>query len=72
MTVKDGTAVIDPSEYSVTYSNNTNAGTATVTVYDNEGGDYKVIGSATFAVAKASGSVTSEPTAKTLIYSGVA
>lgn len=71
VTVKDGTTVIDPSEYSVTYSNNTNAGTATVTVYDNEGGDYKVIGSATFAITKASGSATA-PTAKTLTYSGAA
>ena len=71
MTVKDGTTVIDPSEYSVTYSNNTNAGTATVTVYDNGGGDYKGIGSATVAITKANGSTTA-PTAKTLTYSGAA
>ena len=32
VTVKDGTTTIPSSEYDVTYSNNTNAGTATVTV----------------------------------------
>ena len=52
-TVKDGSTVIDPSEYSVTYSNNINAGTGTVTISDNVGGDYEVIGSATFTIAKA-------------------
>lgn len=72
VTVKDGSVVIDPSEYSVSYSNNINAGTATVSVYDEEGGDYNVMGSATFTITKASGSVTSAPTAKSLTYSGSA
>ena len=53
VTVKDGTTVIDPSEYTVTYSNNVNAGTATVTISDNVGGNYEVIGSTTFTINKA-------------------
>lgn len=53
VTVKDGTTVIPASEYTVTYSNNVNVGTATVTVSDNEGGNYEVIGSATFTIGKA-------------------
>ena len=72
VTVKDGDVVVDPSEYSVSYSNNTNAGTSTVSVYDNEGGDYDVIGSTTFIITKASGSVITVPTAKSLTYSGSA
>jgi len=59
-TVKDGTTVIDPIEYTVTYSNNVNAGTATVIISDNVGGNYEVIGSATFTINKAN---QSAPTA---------
>ena len=41
VTVKDDTGnIIDPKEYEIFYSNNTNAGTATVTVKDVEGGNY--------------------------------
>ncbi len=45
---------IDPKEYDVSYSDNTNAGTATVTVTDKEGGSY-VLGTAstTFTINKA-------------------
>ena len=45
---------IDPKEYDVSYSDNTNAGTATVTVTDKEGGNY-VLGTAgtTFTINKA-------------------
>ena len=50
---KDGSTVIPSSEYSVSYSNNTNAGTATVTLTDNTGGNYAVIGSTTFSIARA-------------------
>ena len=53
VTAKDGETVIDPSEYTVTYSNNLNAGTATVTIYDVIGGDYYVTGSTTFTINKA-------------------
>ena len=52
VTVKDGNNVIPPSEYSVFYSNNKNAGTATVTVKDNENGNYTVNGSTTFSITK--------------------
>ena len=45
--------VIDPKEYSVSYKDNTNAGTATITVTDNDGGNYTVSGSTTFEIEKA-------------------
>ena len=53
VTVKDGTTVIPASEYTVTYGNNTNAGKATVTVEDQDGGNYVVSGTATFTITKA-------------------
>ena len=68
VTVKDGSTVIPASEYTVTYSNNVNAGTATVTITDNTGGNYNVTGSATFTINKANGSVTINATAPT--YTG--
>ena len=72
VTVKDGETTIPASEYSVSYSNNTNAGTATVTITDVEGGNYTVSGTATFTITKADGSITA-PTAKSgLVYSGSA
>ena len=44
VTVKDGENTIDPSEYTVSYDNNVNAGenTATVTITDNANGNYTV------------------------------
>ena len=69
-TVKDGSTVIPSSEYTTTYSNNLNAGTATVTISDNTAGNYYISGSTTFSIAKASGSVTTAPTAKSLTYNG--
>lgn len=51
-TVKDGSDIIPPSEYSVFYSGNKNVGTATVTVKDNENGNYTVSGSTTFSITK--------------------
>ena len=53
VTVKDSTTVIPASEYTVTYGNNTNAGKATVTVKDQDGGNYVVSGTATFTITKA-------------------
>ena len=53
VTVKDGTTVIPASEYTVTYGHNTNAGKATVTVKDQDGGNYVVSGTATFTITKA-------------------
>ena len=49
MTVKDGNNVIPPSEYSVSYSDNTNAGTATVTVTNKDGGNYVFSGINSFS-----------------------
>ena len=68
--VKDGTHVIPTSEYTVTYSNNINAGTATVTITDNTAGNYDITGTKDFTINKAAGSVTTKPTAKTLTYNG--
>ena len=53
VTVKDGTTVISAEEYNVEYSNNTNAGTATVTITDKTGGNYTVSGTKTFTIGKA-------------------
>lgn len=53
VTVKDGTTTIPASEYTISYSNNTNAGTATVTITDKDGGDYTVSGSTNFVITKA-------------------
>ena len=40
VTLEDGDAVIPEGEYTVEYSNNTNAGTGRVTIKDVEGGNY--------------------------------
>lgn len=60
VTVKDGDDVIPASEYTVSYSGNVNAGenTATVTITDNENGNYTVSGSAAFSIAKAAHTIT--------------
>ena len=50
--VKDGANVILASEYRVSYENNTNAGTATVTITDVAGGNYNVSGSTIFTIDK--------------------
>ena len=50
--VKDGEKVIPDSEYSVSYADNINAGTATVTITDVAGGNYDVSGSTTFTINK--------------------
>lgn len=52
VTVKDGNTVIPESEYTVTYSNNTEVGSARVIISNNEGGNYIVNGSATFTIVK--------------------
>ncbi len=51
--VKNGDTVIPANEYEIRYANNTNAGTATVTVTDKDGGNYVVNGSTTFIINKA-------------------
>ena len=50
--VKDGANVILASEYSVSYADNINAGTATVTITDVAGGNYNVSGSTKFTIDK--------------------
>lgn len=70
VTVYDGTTEIDKSEYTVSYSNNTNVGTATVTITDVDGGNYAVSGTGSFAILS-EGSTYTPPTAKTgLVYNG--
>ncbi len=70
VTVKEGTATIPESEYTVSYSGNINAGTATVTITDKAGGNYTVSGSTTFEIGKAASAVTAAPKANTLTYNG--
>lgn len=40
--VKDGSTVIPADEYTVTYTDNVSVGTASVTITDNEGGNYEI------------------------------
>ena len=51
ITVKDGDVVVSADEYEVTYSSNTNAGTASVIVSDKADGDYEVNGSMSFTIS---------------------
>ena len=53
VTVQQGNITIPESEYTVSYENNVNAGTATVTIKDEEGGNYTVNGTKTFTINKA-------------------
>ena len=57
LTVKVGSTVIPDKEYSVTYTDNIEVGTATVTITDKEGGNYDVSGYTTFAITSADGSL---------------
>ena len=74
VTVKDGENTIDPSEYTVSYDNNVNAGenTATVTITDNTNGNYTVSGSAKFSIAKADSACTAPTPITALTYTGEA
>jgi hypothetical protein len=57
--VKDGDNVISPDEYTVSYSNNINAGTtATVTITNKAGGNYNVSGSKAFSIAQKTLTIT--------------
>ena len=56
--VKDGDVVIPAGEYAVSYSNNINAGTATVTVTGKDGGNYSFNGTASFTIAKVAGVIS--------------
>ena len=72
--VKDGSAVIPASEYTVSYSNNKNVSTddqkATVTITNSGGGNYIVSGSVTFEIRKGGAQLTGSPQAKDLTYTG--
>ena len=74
VTVKDGENTIDPSEYTVSYDNNVNAGenTAVVTITDNANGNYTVSGSAKFTIAKAVSACTAPTPITALTYTGEA
>lgn len=63
--VMDGETPIN-DEFTVRYSNNTNAGTATVNIEDKEGGNYIVYGSKSFIINKKDLTVTANP--KTITY----
>ena len=73
VTVKGGDATLTPdTDYTVAYKDNTNVGTATVTVTGK--GNYEDVTAVnvTFKIVKADSSVTSAPAAKTLTYNGSA
>ena len=71
--VKDGTIPIPASEYTVSYSNNTQAGTATVTISDASGGNYNITQkTANFTIKAGAASLTGAPQAKNLTYNGFA
>ena len=71
VTVKDGETVIPASEYTVSYEDNTNAGTATVTVTNKAGGNYQVAEvSTSFTITRADASIAAAPAANTLTYNG--
>lgn len=53
VTLKDGENTVSPTEYELNYSNNLNAGIATVTFTDKPGGKYTVTGSVSFTIEKA-------------------
>ena len=53
VSVYDGDTLIPADEYTVSYSDNTGAGTATITITDKEGGNYTVNGETTFIINKA-------------------
>ena len=69
VTVKDGTTIISSTEYKeVGYSNNKNAGTATVTIIDKENGNYTVNGTTTFSISKKA--ITASAVATGRMYDG--
>lgn len=71
VTVKDGSTEISASEYTVSYSNNINVGTATVTITDNVGGNYTVSGSKTFTItAKSVTAPTITLAESSVVYDG--
>ena len=74
VTVKDGeTTLVLGTDYTVSYADNTAAGTATVTVTAVDGSDYSGTASKTFTIQKADITLTTAPAAVSgLVYSGEA
>lgn len=70
VTVYDGQTVIPASEYTVSYSDNRNAGTATVTLADKTGGNYNVTGTTTFEILPKSIDNAVITRSNTLTYDG--
>ena len=70
ITVYDGDTVIPASEYTVSYSNNKNIGTATVTLADKPDGNYTVIGTTTFEILPKSIDNAVITRSNTLTYDG--
>ncbi len=71
-TVYDGDYWIAASEYTVVITNNTDVGTATVTIVDVAGGNYVVSGSTTFEIVPAKITNASVSQTDTLTYTGSA
>ena len=68
ITVKDDDTVIPTTEYTVSYKNNVDAGTATVVVSNATGGNYVVNGEKNFTIAPKAVTVT--VTAANKVYDG--
>lgn len=68
--VKDGQRVIPANEYTVEITNNVNAGTANVVIKDNTAGNYEVLGSTIFVIAKADASCVAPTEKSDLVYDG--
>ena len=65
VTIKDANVTIDPTEYTVRYSGNKDAGTAGVTIFDVSGGNYIVSGNTTFKIERAAVTVKADDASKT-------
>ena len=70
VSVKDGETTIPNNEYTVEYSNNTDAGEATVNIEDIAGDDLIVSGSANFTILRKAVTITANDASKT--YDGTA
>ena len=67
-TLMDGDTVIPSSEYEVIYSDNTEVGTATVTIKDVTGGNYEVNCKAEFEIVKIDPIINELPVADNVSY----
>ena len=64
----DGDTVIPSSEYEVSYSDNTEVGTATITITDATGGNYDINSKAEFDIVKADPVINELPAAEPISY----